>query len=256
MSVNFDVAAVPRSDTGKGASRRLRRQGLVPAIVYGGHQDPLMVSLRHNEVLRHLEHESFYSHVLNLKVGEDSSATVVLKDLQRHPAKPFILHVDFMRVSQDEKLRMVVPLHFLNAENVPRHQGRRQCLPRHDRRGDHLPAEGPARVHRDRSVRDGGRRYHPPVRSAAARRGQPWPMSWTRMRRWSSCTVPMPGPIPTPRKARAPDRRASSRQPGVVSHSRVTLSPPAVIPAGRRISVPWTVTLSPDAPASEYRNRP
>ena len=119
MSVNFDVAAVPRSDTGKGASRRLRRQGLVPAIVYGGHQDPLMVSLRHNEVLRHLEHESFYSHVLNLKVGEDSSATVVLKDLQRHPAKPFILHVDFMRVSQDEKLRMVVPLHFLNAEKSP-----------------------------------------------------------------------------------------------------------------------------------------
>ncbi|HYN76485.1 MAG TPA: 50S ribosomal protein L25/general stress protein Ctc [Lamprocystis sp. (in: g-proteobacteria)] len=118
MSVNFDVAAVPRSDTGKGASRRLRRQGLVPAIVYGGHQDPEMVSLRHNEVLRHLEHESFYSHVLNLKVGE-GSATVVLKDLQRHPAKPFILHVDFMRVSQDEKLRMVVPLHFLNEDQSP-----------------------------------------------------------------------------------------------------------------------------------------
>jgi large subunit ribosomal protein L25 len=118
MSVDFDVAAVPRSDTGKGASRRLRRQGLVPAIVYGGHQDPQLISLRHNEVLRHLEHESFYSHVLNLKVGE-ASATVVLKDLQRHPAKPFILHVDFMRVSQDEKLRMVVPLHFLNAEKSP-----------------------------------------------------------------------------------------------------------------------------------------
>ena len=118
MSVDFDVAAVPRSDTGKGASRRLRRQGLVPAIVYGGHQDPQMISLRHNEVLRHLEHESFYSHVLNLTVGEASGA-VVLKDLQRHPAKPFILHVDFMRVSQDEKLRMVVPLHFLNEEKSP-----------------------------------------------------------------------------------------------------------------------------------------
>jgi large subunit ribosomal protein L25 len=118
MSVNFDVLAEPRSDTGKGASRRLRRQGLIPAIVYGGHQEPQMISLRHNMILRHLEHESFYSHVLNLKIG-DLEAPVVLKDLQRHPAKPFILHADFMRVSQDEKLRMVVPLHFLNVEKSP-----------------------------------------------------------------------------------------------------------------------------------------
>lgn len=115
MSVDFDVLATPRSDTGKGASRRLRRQGLVPAIVYGGHKDPVMISLKHNEVLRHLEHESFYSHILNLKV-DGVAATVVLKDLQRHPAKPFILHADFLRVSQDEKLRMAVPLHFLNEE--------------------------------------------------------------------------------------------------------------------------------------------
>jgi len=118
MSVNFDVLAEPRSDTGKGASRRLRRTGLIPAIVYGGHQDPQMISLRHNQILRHLEHESFYSHVLNLKVGE-VEFPVVLKDLQRHPAKPFILHADFLRVSQDEKLRMVVPLHFLNVEQSP-----------------------------------------------------------------------------------------------------------------------------------------
>jgi large subunit ribosomal protein L25 len=115
MSVSFDVLAEPRSDTGKGASRRLRRQGLVPAIIYGGHREPEMISLRHNQILRHLEHESFYSHVLNLKVG-DVDTPVVLKDLQRHPAKPFILHADFMRVSQDEKLRMVVPLHFLNEQ--------------------------------------------------------------------------------------------------------------------------------------------
>jgi large subunit ribosomal protein L25 len=118
MSVDFDVLATPRGDTGKGASRRLRRQGLIPAIVYGGHQDPEQISLKHNEVLRHLEHESFYSHILNLKVGEVAS-TVVLKDLQRHPAKPFILHADFLRVSQDEQLRMAVPLHFLNEEKSP-----------------------------------------------------------------------------------------------------------------------------------------
>jgi large subunit ribosomal protein L25 len=113
MSVSFEVAAEPRGDAGKGASRRLRRQGLVPAIVYGGHQEPEMISLRHNEVLRHLESEAFYSHVLDLDVA-GAVMPVVLKDLQRHPAKPFIMHMDFMRVTQDEKIRMVVPLHFLN----------------------------------------------------------------------------------------------------------------------------------------------
>ena len=74
-----------------------------------------MLALAHNLVLQHLEHEAFYSHVLTLKVG-DASTQVVLKDLQRHPAKPFILHMDFMRVTQDEKIRMVVPLHFINEE--------------------------------------------------------------------------------------------------------------------------------------------
>lgn len=116
MSVSFDVLAQPRSDTGKGASRRLRRGGLVPAIVYGGHKEPEMISLAHNLVLQHLEHEAFYSHVLNLKVG-DTAYPVVLKDLQRHPAKPFVLHMDFLRVIQDEALRMVVPLHFINEDN-------------------------------------------------------------------------------------------------------------------------------------------
>lgn len=115
MSVNFEVIAQPRATAGKGASRRLRRTGLVPAIVYGAHLEPEMVTVSHNELLKHLEHESFYSHVLDLKIG-DVASKVVLKDMQRHPAKPFILHVDFMRVSQDEKIRMVVPIHFLNEE--------------------------------------------------------------------------------------------------------------------------------------------
>jgi large subunit ribosomal protein L25 len=115
MSVSFDVNAQPRAVAGKGASRRLRREGVVPAIVYGGHQDPEMVSILHNELLKHLEHEAFYSHVLDLKIG-DKTTKVVLKDMQRHPAKPFVLHVDFMRISLDEKLRMAVPLHFLNEE--------------------------------------------------------------------------------------------------------------------------------------------
>jgi large subunit ribosomal protein L25 len=115
MSVSFEVNAQPRTGAGKGASRRLRRTGLVPAIVYGAHQDPEMVTVSHNELLKHLEHEAFYSHVLDLKIGE-SITKVVLKDMQRHPAKPFVLHVDFMRVSQDEKIKMMVPLHFINED--------------------------------------------------------------------------------------------------------------------------------------------
>ncbi|MGQ9660241.1 MAG: 50S ribosomal protein L25/general stress protein Ctc [Thermochromatium sp.] len=115
MSVSFEINAQPRTAAGKGASRRLRRMGLVPAIVYGAHQDPEMVSVSHNELLNHLEHEAFYSHVLDLKVG-DKVTKVVLKDLQRHPARPFILHVDFLRVLQDEKIRMTVPLHFVNED--------------------------------------------------------------------------------------------------------------------------------------------
>ncbi|MGA7978659.1 MAG: 50S ribosomal protein L25/general stress protein Ctc [Chromatiaceae bacterium] len=117
MSESFEIDARSRADAGKGASRRLRREGLVPAIVYGGHQEPEMISLVHNDLVRHLQHEAFYSHVLDLKVG-DNASKVVVKDLQRHPAKPFIQHVDFQRVSADEKIRMLVPLHFLNQDTA------------------------------------------------------------------------------------------------------------------------------------------
>ncbi|MGB5834864.1 MAG: 50S ribosomal protein L25/general stress protein Ctc [Thiohalocapsa sp.] len=115
MSESLEVVAQTRNDGGKGASRRLRREGLVPGIVYGGHRDPQMIALPHNELLHSLEEESFYSSLLQLKVG-DELTKVVLKDLQRHPAKPFILHVDFQRVSMAEKLRMTIPLHFENEE--------------------------------------------------------------------------------------------------------------------------------------------
>jgi len=117
MSASFVVNAQPRQDAGKGASRRLRRRGLVPAIVYGAHREPEMVSLVHNELVRHLEEEAFYSQVLDLEVG-DKTEKVVIKDLQRHPARPFVLHLDFQRVSADEKIRMMVPLHFLNESSA------------------------------------------------------------------------------------------------------------------------------------------
>jgi len=112
----FDLIAEPREDVGKGASRRLRHAGKVPVIVYGGGKDPEPVTMDHNDLLKHLEHEAFYSHLLNLKVGEKAQQ-VVLKDVQRHPARPQVLHMDLQRVDKTQKLHMHVPLHFLN-ENI------------------------------------------------------------------------------------------------------------------------------------------
>lgn len=118
MSVSFDIDAKTRTDEGKGASRRLRRTGMVPGIVYGAHKDPAKICVDHNELIQHLDHEAFYSHILDLKV-DGTAERVVLKDLQRHPAKPFVLHIDFLRVSEAEKLRMHVPLHFINEAACP-----------------------------------------------------------------------------------------------------------------------------------------
>lgn len=111
----FEIDAEPRHDLGKGASRRLRRAGKIPAIIYGGHQDAVAVQLPHNDILLHTAHEAFYSHILNLKLA-GKVEKVVLKDMQRHPFKPFIMHMDFLRVSETESLTMRVPLHFVNEE--------------------------------------------------------------------------------------------------------------------------------------------
>ena len=118
MAVSFELNAEQRNDTGKGASRRLRRAGQVPAILYGGAQEPQAVTLDHNQLLRSLEHEAFYSHILSIKFG-GTETRAVLRDLQRHPSKPQIMHVDLLRVSATEKLRMHVPLHFLGEEVAP-----------------------------------------------------------------------------------------------------------------------------------------
>jgi len=118
MSDDFDLIAELREDQGKGASRRLRHQGKVPAIIYGAGRKPRALSFDHNKVLKQLENESFYSSVLNIKVGAKSQAAI-LKDLQRHPAKPRIMHMDFQRVVEDEEIRMNVPLHFIGEEVAP-----------------------------------------------------------------------------------------------------------------------------------------
>lgn len=111
----FEVIAQPRTDIGKGASRRLRHAGQVPAIIYGVGKEPVSLTLSHNELLKHLEHEGFYSHILTINIdGQPENA--VLKDLQRHPYRPRVMHMDFLRVSETQKLHMRVPLHFINED--------------------------------------------------------------------------------------------------------------------------------------------
>ena len=111
---DFTLTATAREESGKGASRRLRReQGILPAIVYGGDKAPQNITIEHKELVKHLEHEAFYSHVITLKI-DDADETVILKDLQRHPAKEVILHADFLRVSENSEITVNVPLHFTN----------------------------------------------------------------------------------------------------------------------------------------------
>jgi large subunit ribosomal protein L25 len=111
----FEISAERRLDKGKGASRRLRRSGKVPAIVYGAGGEPTPIQLGHTDMLLHTAHEAFYSHILTLKV-DGAAERVVLKDMQRHVYKPFIMHMDFQRVSETETLTMRVPLHFVNED--------------------------------------------------------------------------------------------------------------------------------------------
>ena len=117
MSKDFDLIAEMREDQGTGASRRLRRKGKVPAIIYGAGRPPRQLAFDHNKVIKQLESESFYSSILNIKVGENSQAAIV-KDIQRHPAKPIIMHMDFQRIVEDEKIRMNVPIHFIGEEDA------------------------------------------------------------------------------------------------------------------------------------------
>ena len=116
MNDDFDLIAEIREDQGKGASRRLRHEGKVPAIIYGAGRAPRALVFDHNRVVQQLENESFYSSILNIKVGNKSQAAI-LKDVQRHPAKPQVMHMDFQRIVEDEEIKMLVPIHF-EGENV------------------------------------------------------------------------------------------------------------------------------------------
>jgi large subunit ribosomal protein L25 len=114
----FHIEASVRQEIGKGASRRLRHQEKVPGVVYGGGQDSRSLTLEHKAIIKALKNEAFYSHILTLAI-DGQIERVILKDLQRHPYKPRILHIDFQRIKADEKLNMHIPLHFIGGEDAP-----------------------------------------------------------------------------------------------------------------------------------------
>src|SRR5690606_33973306 len=119
MAKTHQLAVTLRKDEGKGASRRLRRAGSVPAIVYGGGKlDPVSIQIAHKDVYMASQNEWFYSAILDLSLGGDVQKGL-LRDMQRHPFKQQILHLDFLRINEDEAIRVRVPLHFINQESSP-----------------------------------------------------------------------------------------------------------------------------------------
>jgi large subunit ribosomal protein L25 len=117
MAELVDLVAETRDDSGKGASRRLRRAGKVPAIVYGAGREPRAVTFERNSLMHQMENESFFSSVLNVKIGKNNRQCI-LKDVQMHPARREVMHLDLQRIVEGELIRMTVPVHFLNEETA------------------------------------------------------------------------------------------------------------------------------------------
>lgn len=115
MSTKYKLDAEMRDDMGKGASRRLRREHKIPAVLYGAGRPAWSLTLPENQLMRNLQDEAFYAAIIDLSL-EGKTQKVFLRDLQRHPAKPFVLHVDLQRVRDDVEMTVVLPLHYLNEE--------------------------------------------------------------------------------------------------------------------------------------------
>ncbi len=113
-----NIKAAGRKDEGKGASRRLRHAGLIPAVIYGGEAAPRSLQLEHEKTWLASQHEWFYSSILDLEI-DGKVEKALLRDIQRHPFKQIIMHIDFQRVDANKPLRTAVPLHFLNEDASP-----------------------------------------------------------------------------------------------------------------------------------------
>lgn len=118
MSSSFVLNAEMREDLWKGASRRLRHAGKVPAIIYGHGGEPVSITLEHSKIIHNLEEETFYSQILDMNLA-GKTEKVVLRDLQRHPAKALIMHMDFQRVNENEAMHVHIPLHFIGEDTCP-----------------------------------------------------------------------------------------------------------------------------------------
>jgi large subunit ribosomal protein L25 len=116
--MKIEINARKREAQGTGASRRLRRSGSVPGIVYGGAGEAVTIELNHKELYQHLTNEKFHASILSLKL-EGKAEDVLLRAFNMHPYKGHVQHIDFQRVSKDKKIHMKVPLHFINAEVSP-----------------------------------------------------------------------------------------------------------------------------------------
>jgi large subunit ribosomal protein L25 len=118
--VKFEIQAEARAEQGRAQSRKLRRLGRVPAIIYGGGKEPSTITLDGNKLNQQMELESFYTSILNLKIGSGSEAQpVVVKEVQRHPARSTVMHLDFQRIVADQEITMTIPLHFVGEADAP-----------------------------------------------------------------------------------------------------------------------------------------
>ena len=114
---DFELNAELRTDKGKGASRRLRRNAdMIPAILYGAGEEPLSLTLAHKDIHKACENEAFFSRIISIN-ADGKSQQAIVKDLQRHPAKDRIMHADFLRIRMDQAITVEVPLHFLNEDS-------------------------------------------------------------------------------------------------------------------------------------------
>ncbi len=116
--MQHEFTAFPRKTEGRGASRRLRRTGRAPGVVYGGSAQPQAIELDHNALIHALKRESFHSSILSMKLG-DAAQRVLLRDVQMHPFRNEVLHIDFQRIDENRKIHVKVPLHFVNTDKSP-----------------------------------------------------------------------------------------------------------------------------------------
>lgn len=117
-TIDFDIHAQRRTESGTSAVRRMRNAGQIPAVVYGAGEEAVSITLSKQELERHLEQESFYSHILNLHL-DGKSEQVVLRSIQYHPVRSNVLHLDLQRIRKDSAIHMTIPLHFIGEDTAP-----------------------------------------------------------------------------------------------------------------------------------------